>query len=68
VQRAVREHALMLAGSVVVGDRGSDIALGQRLGMPGILVPGPLAYDGPAPDFRAQTLLEAAEWIVRHGT
>jgi histidinol-phosphate phosphatase family protein len=68
VQRAVREHALALGGSAVVGDRGSDVALGQRLGMPGILVPGPLAYDGPPPDFRAATLLEAAEWIVRHGT
>jgi D-glycero-D-manno-heptose 1,7-bisphosphate phosphatase len=67
VQRALQEHALALSGSAVVGDRGSDVALGQRLGMPGILVPGPLAYDGPPPDFRAATLLEAAEWIVRHG-
>jgi hypothetical protein len=37
------------------------------VGLPGILVPGPLEYDGPEPDFRAQTLLEAAEWIVARG-
>jgi hypothetical protein len=33
-----------------------------------VLVPGPEPYVGPEPDFRAQTLLEAAQWIVRRGT
>jgi len=67
VHRAVREHALTLAGAAVVGDRGSDVELGQRVGIPGIVVPGPFPYVGPEPDLRAGTLLEAAEWIVRRG-
>jgi D-glycero-D-manno-heptose 1,7-bisphosphate phosphatase len=67
VHRAVREHALTLAGAAMIGDRGSDVELGQRVGIPGIAVPGPLPYAGPEPDLRAQTLLEAAEWIVRRG-
>ena len=67
VHRAVKDHRLTLKGGAMVGDRGSDVALGHRVGIPGILVPGPLAYDGPEPDLRAQTLLEAAEWIVNRG-
>ena len=51
----------------MVGDRGSDVALGHAVGVPGILLPGPYPYDGPEPDLRARTLLEAAEWIVRRG-
>ncbi len=69
IRRAAAEHRLDVARSVVVGDRGSDIALAHRVGIPGVLVPGPDAYAGPEPDFRAATLLEAAEWIVaRAGT
>jgi len=64
VKRAVDEHGLTLDGATVVGDRGSDVALGHAVGIPGILLPGPYPYDGPEPDFRAGTLLEAAEWIV----
>jgi D-glycero-D-manno-heptose 1,7-bisphosphate phosphatase len=67
VYRAVADHALTLASSAVVGDRGSDIELARRAGMPGVLVPGPLPYAGPEPAYRAATLLDAAEWIVRHG-
>ena len=65
IRRAVDEHGLTLAGGAVVGDRGSDIALGHAVGVPGILLPGPYPYEGPKPDFRARTLLEAAEWILR---
>jgi histidinol-phosphate phosphatase family protein len=67
LHRAVREHALTLDGSAMVGDRGSDVELGRRVGIAGIAVPGPFAYVGPEPDLRAQTLLEAAEWIVHRG-
>jgi len=67
LHRAVREHALTLAGAAMVGDRGSDVELGRRVGIPGIVVPGPYPYVGPEPDLRAGTLLEAAEWIVRRG-
>ncbi len=64
IERAVREHALTLDGSAVVGDRGSDVALGHAVGIPGILLPGPYPYDGPEPDLRAATLLDAARWLV----
>jgi len=67
LHRAVREHALTLEGAAMVGDRGSDVELGQRVGIAGIAVPGPVPYVGPEPDLRANTLLEAAEWIVRRG-
>jgi D-glycero-D-manno-heptose 1,7-bisphosphate phosphatase len=67
IRRAAREHGIDVARSAVVGDRASDIELGQRLGIPGVLVPGPEPYAGPEPDYRAQTLLEAAQWIVRRG-
>lgn len=67
LHRAVREHGLTLARGAMVGDRGSDVALGHRVGIAGIAVPGPFPYEGPEPDLRAQTLLEAAEWIVRRG-
>jgi D-glycero-D-manno-heptose 1,7-bisphosphate phosphatase len=62
IRRAVEEHGLALDGSAVVGDRGTDIALAHAVGIPGILLPGPYPYEGPEPDFRAQTLLEAVEW------
>lgn len=67
IEQAAREHQIDVARSAVIGDRGSDIELGQRLGIPGVLVPGPVPYAGPEPDYRAQTLLEAAAWIVRRG-
>ena len=67
IERALREHPLVLQGGAVVGDRGSDVELGQRVGIPGVLVPGPYPYVGPEPDFRAQNLLEAATWIVNRG-
>jgi histidinol-phosphate phosphatase family protein len=66
-RQAVRDHDLRIDGGAVVGDRGSDVALGHGLGIPGILVPGPYPYEGPEPDLRAQTLHEAAAWIVARG-
>jgi histidinol-phosphate phosphatase family protein len=67
LHRAVREHGLTLERAAMIGDRGSDVELGQRVGIAGIAVPGPAPYAGPEPDLRARTLLEAAEWIVRRG-
>lgn len=64
VHRAVDELGLTLDGGAMVGDRGSDVALGHAVGIPGVLLPSIFPYDGPQPDFRAETLLEAAEWIV----
>jgi D-glycero-D-manno-heptose 1,7-bisphosphate phosphatase len=67
LQQAVREHHLTLERAAMIGDRGSDVELGRRAGIAGIAVPGPMPYVGPEPDLRANTLLEAAEWIVRRG-
>jgi D-glycero-D-manno-heptose 1,7-bisphosphate phosphatase len=67
IHRAAHELAIDIPRSAVVGDRVGDVELGQRLGIPGVLVPGPIPYSGPEPDFRARTLLEAAQWIVRRG-
>ncbi len=67
IERALREHPIALEGSAMVGDRGSDIELAHRVGIPSVLVPGPLDYTGPEPHFRAQTLLGAAHWIVNRG-
>ena len=64
IRRAASEHDLDVARSVVIGDRGSDIALAHGIGIPGVLVPGPERYAGPEPDYRAATLLEAVEWVV----
>ena len=68
VHRAVEEHGLTLEGGAVIGDRGSDIALGHAVGIPGILLPGPYPYAGPEPDLRAPDLLRAAEWVVGRRT
>jgi D-glycero-D-manno-heptose 1,7-bisphosphate phosphatase len=69
VHRAERELELDLQAGrgAVVGDRGSDVALAHAVGISGILVPGPYPYEGPEPDYRAGTLLDAVEWIVRNG-
>jgi len=40
LHQAVREHGLTLDGAAMIGDRGSDVELGQRVGIPGIAVPG----------------------------
>jgi len=69
IERAARELDLNLAQGrgATVGDRGSDVALGHAVGLPGILLPGPHPYTGPEPDLRARTLLEAAQWVVDRG-
>jgi D-glycero-D-manno-heptose 1,7-bisphosphate phosphatase len=74
LERAVREHALNLRRSFVVGDRYLDIELAHRAGARGILVrtgygEGELAWHAAQwprqPDFVAEDLSGAAEWILR---
>jgi D-glycero-D-manno-heptose 1,7-bisphosphate phosphatase len=74
LERAAREHALDLKRSFVVGDRSADIELAHNAGARGILVrtgygEGELAWHVPRwpiqPDYVAQTLTEAADWILR---
>jgi D-glycero-D-manno-heptose 1,7-bisphosphate phosphatase len=66
VRRALAERDITLDGSVVFGDRGSDIALAVALGIPGILVNELPHYDGPPPLFRARTLLAGVRFFLDH--
>jgi len=74
IDRAARDLALDVKRSYVVGDKWSDVELGQRAGAHSILVQSGFAPDDPGnvrpenlrePDFVAHTITEAAEWIVR---
>lgn len=74
LERAAREHALDLKRSFVVGDRYGDIELARNAGARGILVrtgygEGELAWHVPKwpiqPHYVAETLTEAADWILR---
>jgi histidinol-phosphate phosphatase family protein len=66
IRRAVAERGLELAGSVVFGDRGSDIALAVNVGIPGILVNELPGYDGPPPLFRARSLRDGVRFFLEH--
>jgi D-glycero-D-manno-heptose 1,7-bisphosphate phosphatase len=74
LERAAREHGLDLQRSFVVGDRYGDIELACNAHARGILVrtgygEGELAWHAAKwptpPDFVAQDLAEAADWILR---
>ncbi len=67
ILRAAAEQHIDLTRSVMIGDRGSDIAAGHAAGIPGVLVTtGGRTYDGPKPDAIVPTLFDAAEWVLRH--
>jgi len=73
LQRAARELGLDLAGSVMVGDKISDVAVGQSVGAAGVLV---LTGYGRGewehqrgqwtskPDHVAEDLLDAVDWAL----
>jgi D-glycero-D-manno-heptose 1,7-bisphosphate phosphatase len=74
LERAAKEHSLDLAGSFVVGDRYGDVELARNVRARSILVrtgygEGELAWHSakwPAqPDFVAEDLSKAADWILR---
>ena len=64
VERAVRERGIDLERSVVFGDRGSDIALAENAGVPGILVNEMPHYAGPEPLYRSKSLLEGVRFFL----
>lgn len=73
VHRAARELGLDLPRSVVVGDKWSDVALARAAGTRAVLVRtgyGRSQEQAPPPDLRADavadTLLDAASWILRY--
>ncbi len=73
IDRAVKELDIDTRHSYMVGDKWSDVELGQRAGVHAILVMSGFAPDDPGnkrpekisdPDFIAHSLSEAADWII----
>lgn len=73
LDRAARDLAIDLRQSFMVGDKWSDVELGQRAGARSILVRTGFSHDDPGnqrpkhvgePDFTAHDLAEAVEWIL----
>jgi D-glycero-D-manno-heptose 1,7-bisphosphate phosphatase len=73
LDQAARDLAIDLQRSFVVGDKWSDVELGQRAGARSILVRSGFSPDDPGnkrpshvpePDRIAHDLLEAVEWIL----
>src|SRR5436190_15201874 len=63
--QAARRWQLDLAGSVIVGDRWSDVAAGQAAGCTTVLVVTPWSgADRCEPDHTVRDLPEAAGWIL----
>ncbi|MCC6503227.1 MAG: HAD family hydrolase [Deltaproteobacteria bacterium] len=68
-KRAAKEHGADLSRAYVVGDKSSDIGLARNLFAKGVLVltgKGAKEAEGlvEPPDFIAQDLLSAVEWIL----
>jgi D-glycero-D-manno-heptose 1,7-bisphosphate phosphatase len=77
IDRAARDLNVDVKKSYVVGDKWSDVELGQRAGAHTILVRFGFAADSEGnlrpghlmdPEFIARTITEAVEWILQHGT
>jgi len=73
IDRAVKDLAIDIDHSYMVGDKWSDVELGQRAGVHAILVMSGFAPDDPGnkrsekvrdPDYIAHSLSEAADWIM----
>jgi D-glycero-D-manno-heptose 1,7-bisphosphate phosphatase len=71
--RAAADLGLDLSASYVIGDKYSDVAMAHRVGARGVMVltgygRGEREYQSAAwprtPDFVAESLLEAVEWIL----
>ncbi len=74
IDRAALDLAIDVKMSFVVGDKWSDVELGQRAGARSILVRSGFATDDPGnprpghlsdPDFIAYTITEAVDWILQ---
>jgi D-glycero-D-manno-heptose 1,7-bisphosphate phosphatase len=64
IRQALAERDIDLSGSVVFGDRGSDIELAAALGIPGILVNETPDYAGPPPLFRARSFAAGVAFFL----
>ncbi len=77
IDQAARDLVIDVKRSFVVGDKWSDVELGQRAGARSILVRSGFALDDPGnvrpghlrePDLIAHTINEAVNWIVEQVT
>jgi len=75
LDRAARELDIDLKASCMVGDKWSDVELGQRAGMRTVLVKSGFSPDDPGnarpghvrePDLTAHSIHEAADWVLEH--
>ena len=69
IKRAVRDQALELAGSFMVGDKSSDVETGKRAGVKTVFVRTGHGREDETklkekPDHRADNLAEAVRWIL----
>ena len=73
LNQAARELDIDLARSFVVGDKWSDVELGQRAGAVSILVESGFTHDDPGnarhghvrePAYRAISIVDAVDWIL----
>lgn len=74
IETAAKDMNIDLKRSYMVGDKWSDVEMGQRAGMKSLLVKTGFAPNDPgnlrpahvnAPDFVAHDLAEAVEWILQ---
>lgn len=69
IQRAMDEMNLDMAHSFFIGDKSSDMETGRQAGIKTILVKTGFRGEDREfpgePDYRAEDLLDAAEWIVK---
>ena len=66
LRAAARDWAIDLTASFLVGDRWTDIEAGKRAGCKTFLVQHDLTDPGQCnPDFKVNSLLEAANWILQ---
>jgi len=64
--RAVVEHRMDPLKSFMVGDEESDLLFGKNLGCTAVQITGRVKVS-PCADYYAQTLLDAAKWILAKG-
>ena len=65
ILQAAHSHAIDLAASYMIGDRWKDVEAGRRAGCVTIFIQADPTEPLPnEPDYRAQSLAQAADWII----
>ena len=69
ILQAAQQYGIDLTKSFMIGDRWRDIDAGASVGCKTILIDFGYRERAPVstPDYRARTLLEAADWILNNG-